>query len=326
MKAIRKSKRISLFFGALLSTSYFLYYFFIIQHFFKENIVKKIASMATNFLSILFFIALAPSLISLIKGQYSLLLTPSTKIGQVILEGTIEKAEPLTHTLRAFFKDPSIKAILIRCESPGGYPGSSQALFNEIQHLKKEYPKPIITLTENICTSGAYYVACATDHIICSPAALVGSIGTRFTTFFNAKKWLESHHITSETISAGSYKTALSPFTDLTQSQKNMLNALAQDTYEQFAYDVSVSRKLPFNEKDTWANGRIFTGQQALVLKLIDTTGSYCDALKLLHKLAPINGEIVWISSGEKSAVTQFLEQIKKIFSLEAYTTLPLSY
>lgn len=288
--------------------------------------MNKLIRSLKNIFSILIFVAIIPSLLLTIKTQYSAFFIPTTKIGQIILEGSIDQAEPMIESLRIFFKDTSIKAILLRCESPGGYPGSSQALFREIQHLKKEYPKPIITLTENICASGAYYVACATDYIIATPAALVGSIGTRFSTFFNAKKWLESHNITSDTISAGSYKTALSPFTDLTQVQKNMLIEIAQDTYEQFAHDVSVSRKLPYTQKDTWANGRIFTGQQALALKLIDATGSYTDALQMLHKLAPITGEITWVKAGEKSSFQQWIETVKKIFSLQVQSWIPVRY
>lgn len=245
----------------------------------------------------LILLNIAPSLIVGIKDQYFAFLSPQTKIGVITIDSMIDSSEPYTKHLRHYFKDHEIKALLLKIESPGGTPGSCQAIFQEIQHLKKKYPKPIIVLTENMCASGAYYIACACDSIIASPACIIGSIGARFTTFFDTKKLLQQYNIEPHTIASGKYKGAMNPFETVTPEQKAMLQEVANNTYEQFAHDVAIARKLSFAQKEIWADGKIFTGQQALKLKLIDQLGSYSVAVNKIHTVAPIEGEIQWIKS-----------------------------
>lgn len=162
--------------------------------------MNKLLDSIKSVFIILFLLNIAPWLIVGIKNQYFSFLTPQTKLAQFSFVGMIDDSQEASHALRTFFEDPEIKAILIKIESSGGTPGTCQALFNEIQYLKKKHPKPIITLTENICTSGAYYIACATDYILASQASLIGSIGVRFTTFFDTQKLLAHYNIEPHTI------------------------------------------------------------------------------------------------------------------------------
>jgi protease IV len=265
-----------------------------------------------NIFIVLILLNIAPALIVGIKNQYFAFLSPQTRVGELSFHSMVDSSERYSGHLRAFFEDPEIKAILLKIESPGGIPGSCQALFQEINLLKKKFPKPIITLTENMCTSGVYYIACATDCIIASPACLVGSIGSRFTTFFNTQKLLQQYNIEPHTIAAGKYKTAMSPFVPATPEQTAMLQGLANDTYEQFAHDVALTRKLSFAQKEVWADGKIFTGQQALKLGLVDAVGSYSTALEKIHALAPIEGEILWVKPQEDNKWFGWADTLKR--------------
>lgn len=274
--------------------------------------MNQLLNTIKNIFIVLIILNIAPGLIVGIKDQYFAFLSPSTKIAQLSFDSLIESSEPYTKHLRSYFKDHEIKALFLKIESQGGTPGSCQSIFNEIQYLKKKYPKPIIVLTENVCASGAYYIACACDSIIASPSCLVGSIGVRFSTFFDTKGFLQSHHIQPHSITSGKYKGAMNPFETLTPEQQTMLQEVSNNTYEQFAHDVAITRKLSFAQKELWADGKIFTGQQALKLGLIDELGSYSAALEKIHAVAPIEGEIQWIKPQDEKWIG-WTDMIKKI-------------
>ena len=283
--------------------------------------MNQLLNSVKNVFFILILLNIAPSLIVGIKDQYFAFLSPSTKIAKITFDGTIDSSEPYTNYLRTHFKDPEIKALLLKIESPGGTPGSCQSIFNEIQYLKKKYPKPIIVLTENICASGAYYIACACDSIIAAPSCIVGSIGARFNTFFDAKKFLQYHNIEPYTVASGKYKGTMNPFETPTPEQQVMLQNVSNNTYEQFAHDVAIARKLSFAQKELWADGKIFTGQQALKLGLINQLGSYSIMLEKIHTVAPIEGEIQWITLNNDKWLG-WTDMIKKIIHGGIETTL----
>ncbi len=258
--------------------------------------MSRLLGYAKTIFWILVFLNVAPYLVNGIRTSYTELFVPYTKLGLLTID------EPLTDStwhlkqLQSFFEDPEIKAILLKIESPGGTAGSSQALFNEIRELKKLYPKPIIALTENICTSGAYYVACATDYIIASPSALVGNIGAQLTTIFDLHSCLQQWKIETHVISAGTYKSAGDPFTTLTPEQKALLESVTQDIYEQFAADVAHTRKLALKKKDEWADGKVFTGRQAAQLQLVDALGSFSTAVQKIKSSIAVTHEILWVT------------------------------
>lgn len=262
--------------------------------------MKTIAEYAKSILFVLIILQIAPPILQSVKENYLSFLTAHTKVGRVTFDGIITSSTCYAKTLKKFFKDPEIKAILLRIDSPGGTSGSCQALFNEIQELKKRFPKPIITLSENICTSGGYYIACATDSIITSRSCIVGGVGTTLTTLFNFKELAQHWHIKADVISAGVFKNTTNQFTDMTEEQKAMLQSIANNSYQQFAADIAKTRKLSVKEKEKWADGKLFTGQQALALHMIDKTGSYSEALQTIKSMAPIEGSVHWIDQEEK--------------------------
>lgn len=265
--------------------------------------MAKITTYIKNIFYILIALQIAPLLISSIYKQYSAILEPKSKVGVITIKGAIGDAKPYVKAFKTLFEDNSIKAILVHIECPGSFAGTAQALFQEIKALKQIHIKPVISLVENVCASGGYYVACATDYIVTTPAAFVGSIGV-YLEFAQLKEFVEQFKIKYDIVKSGDYKTIGHWMKDITPEQQALLQGLTNDTYEQFVKDVSQSRpKLTLDTANEWANGKIFTGRQAFALGLVDELGSISVAEKALRQRALIEGQIEWehVSTSERS-------------------------
>lgn len=259
------------------------------------------SSYAKNIAYGLFILIMIKPILFNLKKNITEYVQDRTKVGIISLSGPIMKSSCFVKHLHAFFKDPEIKAIVIKMDSPGGAAGSSQAIYEEIKFCKKKYPKPVITFVENICASGGYYIACTTDHIIATPSAFMGSIGV-YIAYPELKEFINQCKVTYNITQAGEYKTIGNPLAGkLTSRQQELLNFVTQDTYQQFIEDVSSSRpQLTLAQQKEWAEGKIFTGRQALKLKLIDELGSFSAVEEAVKKHAAINNEIVWIKRPKK--------------------------
>ncbi len=263
--------------------------------FHKGILMATFSDYIKNIFWVLVLLQFAPTLIQGIKKQYSDLFEPKTKVGVITLNGILANAGPRVKEIRNFFTDSSIKAIVLKIECPGGAPGTSQTIFNEINHFKKEYPqKYVVALIENVAASGGYYVACAANYIIASPGALIGSIGA-YISHPNFKDFIETYKIKYDFIKAGAYKGTGNPLLSLTPEQQALLQQVTDDTYRQFLRDVAHQRpQLPADIK-IWADAKVFTGDQALALKLIDEVGSPSTVVKVLKEKAHIDGAIDWV-------------------------------
>ncbi len=248
-----------------------------------------------NIFFLLLFLYIFPPLVKNVVKSYQNFLEPKTSVAVITIKGALYDATPYIRQLHTYFKDKSIKAILLHMECPGSATGTGESIYNEIIHLKKEYQKPIFTLVENTCASGGYLIACGTDYIIAPGMSLVGSIGVCLPYVFQLRQLLEKNSITYVPLTAGTYKSATDPFTDLTPDQKTILLSMLDDTYEQFKTIVIDNRKLSTKTEKEWADGKIFTGQQALKLGLIDAVGSASTMVKIIKERAMIEGEIEWV-------------------------------
>lgn len=255
-------------------------------------------------MSLLILMAFGPSLYKIVKKEYGDIRDPKTKVGVVCINGEISEIGKYTKYLTMYFEDKSIKAILLKIDSPGGYAGSSEALFNEITELKKEYPKPIIAYTQNVCASGGYLTACATDYIVSTPSAIVGSVGA-YMGYFKLKDFMQQWKIDYKIHKGGSYKTMLSPFADSTEEQDALLNGMSENVYMHFAKEVAQARKLSMNDLHVWANGKVFTGTQAKEIGLVDAIGSECTAIKKIKEVALIDGKIEFVKPEKPSFIEQ---------------------
>jgi protease-4 len=263
-----------------------------------------------NIFFVIIILQFAPPLIRSVTEQYQDLLKQKTKVAKVSIDGVIDNAKKYTKDLKTYFEQDDIKAVLLEVESGGGAAGSSQALFQEIKHLKEQAKtvKPVVVRAENICASGAYYVACAADSIIASPSAFVGSVGV-YLPKWELKEFINQFNLNYRFFKKGKYKTMTNPFAETTEEETALLEGLAQDTYDQFVKDVADNRKnLSVKDADNWANGKIFTGNQALKIGLIDKVGSQNTAEETIKELAPIEGEIEYVSPARPSKLTQWLQ------------------
>jgi len=258
-----------------------------------------------NIFLILIFLQFAPVLVRNIKKQYSKFIIPKEKVAVINIKGILYKSNRYNKYLNKYFKDNTIKAILLKMDCAGGAAGTAQSIFTEIQMLKKKYNKPIITLVENISASGGYYIATATDYIIAPASSLIGSIGSSFQYLFQLHEFIEQYKIKYKSIAAGTYKNATDPFVDMTPDQEKMLKEVLESSYNQFTTDVAKNRKLSLKDKDTWANGKIFTGNQALKLGLIDAFGSPYLATAMIREKAMIeeDKEIQWVKPPKKDSL-----------------------
>lgn len=258
--------------------------------------MAKLSDYLKNIFFIIILLQVAPPILQSLKKQYIDALEPKSRVGYITLSGVMGDSAYATKWLKKFFKEPSIKAILLRIESAGSAAGTAEAIANEIEILKKEYPKPIMTLSENICTSGAYMIAAATDHILAPPSALIGSIGTTIANQFKVKDLLEYYKIHYESIKTGDYKDSTNPFVNPTPEQLAHLEGITKDSYQYFTEYVAKNRKkLSLANVKEWANGKLFTARQAQKLGLIDEIGSLSNAVDYLKKTAMLEEKIEWI-------------------------------
>lgn len=180
-------------------------------------------------------------------------------------------------------KDPNIKGIVIRINSPGGTVAASQELYTAIIKAKKK--KPVVVTMGDIAASGGYYIASASDAIFANPGTLTGSIGV-ITSYLNFYDLLNKIGVKGITIKSGEFKDIGNPTRPLTDKEKKILQALLDDSYDQFLTDVSKGRKVPKEKIAKIAEGLIYTGKQAKKIGLVDYLGDYYQAIKHAQKLA----------------------------------------
>ena len=180
-------------------------------------------------------------------------------------------------------KDPSIKAIVIRVNSPGGTVSASQELYQAIRKAKKK--KPVVITMGDIAASGGYYIASAGDAIFANPGTLTGSIAV-ITSYFNFYDLLNKIGVKGITIKSGEYKDIGNPARPLTEEERNILQRLLDDSYEQFISDVAKGRNMPNEKVRSIAKGLIYSGRQAKKAGLVDFIGDYYMAIRHAQYLA----------------------------------------
>ncbi len=283
--------------------------------------MTRLVRTIINVVALLFLVQLVPALVRGIKKSYSELFEHKTKVGVIQLQGFLgESARPLRQ-LKKFFEDPEIKAIVIKFDSPGGCAGSSQAIFADLVAYKKQYSKPVVGWVQNICASGAYYVASATDHLIATPSAFLGSVGV-YIGLPHLKKFIEQLNIKYEAVRAGSHKMAGNPLLELSAEEQKMFKSLVDDTYRQFVADVASQRsKLAIANATDWAEGKVFTGTQALALGLIDEVGSTLTVEQYLRQKLNVQGAFSWIKPSCPAAFTRLFGTVDGCDDEEAENT-----
>lgn len=248
-----------------------------------------------NIFFLLIILQITPFILKSIASQYKDLFISRTKVAVLPIRGILYDSSYYTKQLNTFFKDQDIKGIILKIECPGSASGTGETIYKEILSLKNEYHKPVIAMIENACLSGGYWIACAADHIITPGTALIGSIGATFSSLFQLREFIEYHNIKYKNLKAGTYKTVTNPFVDISEQEQELLQDVLDNTYHQFIQAVAKARKLSVNETVQWADGKIFTGQQAHKLRLVDELGGPQQVIAALKQKALIEGDIEWV-------------------------------
>ncbi len=214
------------------------------------------------------------------------------KVAIIPIDGEILGSREAIDALHRYARNSSVKAIIVRINSPGGAISPSQEIYEEIRNVRAHSGKPIIASLDSVAASGGYYIASACDRIVANPGSITGSIGV-ILEWMETKDLLAWAKLKPETITSGDMKAAGSPYQDLTDAQRAYFQAIVMQLHSQFVRAVAAGRKGKLTEADVGriADGRVFTGEQALDLKLVDQLGNLDDAIGLAGKLGGIAGK-----------------------------------
>ena len=196
-------------------------------------------------------------------------------------------SQQIARRIKAAADKKEVKAILLDINSPGGSVGAVQEIYSAIRRAKAETKKPFVARFGDVSASGGYYVAAACDTIIAEPGTITGSIGVIFSASSFAGL-MNKVGMRSEVIKSGKFKDIGSPMRDMTPEERKLLQGLIDDSYDQFVTAVAEGRKMRVEDVKPLADGRIYTGRQALNIKLVDKLGDLQDALDLAGELGKI--------------------------------------
>ena len=231
------------------------------------------------------------------------------KVGILEVKGVIANVQPTIEELAKFRRDGSIKAVVVRIESPGGGVSSSQELYEEVKRTAQE--KPVVVSMGSVAASGGYYIACAAQKIYANPGTITGSIGV-ILQFTNFEELLKKIGFRMEVVKSGPYKDVGNPGREMTPEEKAYLQKLVDNVHQQFVRDVARGRHMKVEKVREVADGRIFTGEQAMELGLVDELGDLKDAINGAAKMAAIEGErkVVYPEKKKKSLIDYLFDQI----------------
>jgi protease-4 len=243
----------------------------------------------------------------LYKGDGSSSDDGGPRIGIVTVKGVILGSKKQLEELRRWRKDETVKAIVVRIESPGGAVGPSQEIYREIERTRAK--KPVVASMGAAAASGGYYIAAACDRIVASPGTITGSIGV-ITTVTDVSQVLALAKIQTTTFVSGPLKDTGSALRPLREEDRRFLQGFVAEVYRQFVRDVAKGRKLAEAKVKPHADGRVLSGEQAKAAGLVDELGNFSDALAAAATLAKAKGEPVAVYPRErKSLLAELLSE-----------------
>jgi len=232
-------------------------------------------------------------------------------IGVIEIEGIIFDSKKIIERLHKAEKDPNIKAIVLRINSPGGAVAPSQEIYQEI--LRLDQKKPIYASFSTVAASGGYYIGSAARKIFASPGTLTGSIGV-IMEFVNLEKAMEFLKVKSEIIKAGKYKDAGHPHRSITSEERGLMEGVLSQVHRQFIDDILKTRsqilRKPIAEL---AQGQIFSGEEAQKLGLVDSLGGLWEAARFIHEEQKLPGEVrlYYIKDKKKLSLSEIMNTLE---------------
>jgi len=228
------------------------------------------------------------------------------QIGVLQIKGVILESEEYLMAIKEMAKKDSIKAIVVRIDSPGGSVGASQEIFEELKKTRKI--KPVVVSMGSVAASGGFYIALGGEKIFASPGTITGSIGVVLE-LPNIEKLLKKIGVETETIKSGAYKDTGSIYRPLTPEERKYLVQKVKLIHDQFIRTISEERKISLEKVKEIADGRIFTGEEALALGLIDKLGNFWDAVEEAKKMAKITEAKLVFMPEKKGFLSKIIEE-----------------
>jgi len=250
-------------------------------------------------------------------------------VGIVRVEGPIELsapsgpfglpagAESIVKRLDALDKDSSIKAVVIRINSPGGTVAATQEIYEKIMKLRKKNI-PVVASMGDVAASGGYYVAAACNHIVANYGTVTGSIGViAFSP--NLRRLFDKFGIQMNVIKSGKYKDILATHRDMTNEERALLQEMINSSYGKFVKDIARGRNMSESDIIKIADGRVMSGSTALENKLIDQTGTFEDAVLKAKELAGL-GEDAPVYEEATSPFNEIFGQFNRLLGMRNFT------
>jgi protease-4 len=227
------------------------------------------------------------------------------RVAVVELEGMIIDVEDLLRELKTHRENPQIKAVVIRINSPGGVVGPSQELHDALLRLRKA-GKPVVASLGAVAASGGYYVAVGADQIYANPGTLTGSIGV-IMQMANVESLMKKVGVDYVVVKAGHYKDLGNFSRPMSVEERRVLQALLDDVHAQFIGAVAAGRRMEESQVRQFADGRVFSGVQAIRLKMVDELGGLEDAIDRAARLAGLEGPPRVVSPRRRFSVFDLL-------------------
>jgi protease-4 len=221
------------------------------------------------------FVATASSILGSSRGGGGALF--GERVAVVELEGLIADVDDLVRELKAYRDNPTVRAVVIRINSPGGAVAPTQELYGALRRLR-EAGKPVVASLGSVAASGGYYVAVAADQIYANPGTLTGSIGVVMQ-MANLNALMKKVGVEYVVVKAGEFKDLGNFARPMSVEERRVLQALLDDVHGQFIGAVADGRKLERSQVQRFADGRVFSGSQAKALRMIDALGGLEDAV-----------------------------------------------
>jgi len=223
------------------------------------------------------------------------------KIAVVELKGLITSSDEIVRQVKKYRENSSIKAILLRVDSPGGGVVASQEMYEEVRKTR-DGGKPVVISMGSLAASGGYYVACGGSRLVANKGTLTGSIGV-IAEFLQLQDALDKLGIGVKTIKSGKLKDSGSSTRRMTEEDQKYFQGLMEDVHGQFIHVVETERGISHEDAIALADGRVFTGEQAVLNGLVDTLGTYEDAVTITAEIVGIEGEPAIVKERRRRSV-----------------------
>lgn len=234
-------------------------------------------------------------------------LSTEDRIALIRVEGVILDSQATVGELKRFGENPSVKAIVLRIDSPGGGVVPSQEIHDAVKRVRAKSNKAVIASMGSVAASGGYYIAAATDRIVANPGTLTGSIGVIMETA-NVEGLLQKIGVEGVVIKSGKFKDVGSPLRKMSDEERSLMQMVMDDVHKQFIEAVAAGRALEVADVQALADGRIYTGRQAKDARLVDELGNLEDAIQLAADVVGIEGEPKVVEPRRRFSIRDILE------------------